>query len=114
MERKIIMAGKLNPQLQKPNNIEKIIGQINSVPINKNQKYILFIAAIRIIEDKKQNAQLIRQLEEMQKEKQIIKKFSKSKYIFNIIKYLENMNQNDYKQEIETLINYVKTNNIEL
>lgn len=114
MERKIIIAGKLNQKLQKPNNIEKIIEQINNISINKNQKYILFIAAIRIIEDKKQTFQLIKQLEEMKKEKQIINKFSKSKYIFNIIKYLENLEQGDYKQEIETLINYVKTNNIEL
>lgn len=114
MSRKIIMAGKLKPGFQKPNNMQEIINKINKLNINKNQKYILFIAAIRIIEDKKENIRLIKQLEEMKNETEIYNNFSKSKYISNIITTIKTLDKQKYLDEINIILKYVKENNIEI
>lgn len=114
MSRKIIMAGKLNDCFQKPNNIKDIISKINKLNVNKNQKYILFIAAIRIMEEEKQNIRLIKQLEEMRNETSIYNTFSKSKYICNIISEIKALDKNKYLEEIDSLLKYIIQNNIEI
>lgn len=114
MSRTIIMAGRLTRNFQKPQNIKIIIKKINKIKINKNQKYILFLAAIRIIEEKKQNIRLLSQLEEMKSEKEIINNFTKSKYITNIIEYLKTLDSDKYFKEIDNLITFVNDKKIEI
>lgn len=114
MGRKIIMAGKLNHVFQKPDNLKEIINKINKLDINKNQRYILFIACIRIIENQKENIRLIKQLEEMQNETEIYNNFQKSKYITNIINTVNLIPKEIYEQEISNLITYVKEKNVKI
>lgn len=114
MSRKVVMAGKLINGVQKPDNLKEIVNKINKIPINKKQKYILFIATIRIIGNQKEKLSIIKQLEELKNDNEIYNNFNKSKYISNIVEELKKINKKTYISEINLLIEYVQQNNIEI
>lgn len=111
MNRELILLN--NPsQIINKDTINKLIGEINKLKINKSMKQILLIASLNLLSSVKTAKGLTYQLETFRNQGKIYPEKTKSKYINNIIKDLKQLSIADFTSTINNLINFLNTNNI--
>lgn len=114
MEKKMILAGKFKPGISKRENIKEIIEKINKLKISKEEREILFLTAMILLPAKKETKEMVNQLKRFKKEGKIYPDFSSSKYISNIIDNVKQIDQEQFQEKTDRLIQYIETNNINL
>lgn len=113
MQREIIILNNSNSLLSK-NNINCLIVEINKLSIDKTMKELLLIASTNLISTVKTTKALIYQLETFKSHGQVMPNKTKSKYLNKIILDLSKLSTEDFTTNIDNLINFITTNNINL
>ena len=113
MERKVVFTGKIQPGISKSQNCLEIINQINKLKIRKQMKEILFLAVMKIFPEDKKNKDIIFHLESFKRNGRIYPEFSTSKYIQKVINEVKLLRDEEFKKNVEKLIEFVSINNIE-
>lgn len=113
MNRELIILNNTNSMMSK-NTINSLIAEINKLKINKSMKKILLIASLNLLSSIKTTKGLVYQLENFRNQGKIYPEKTKSKYINNILKDIKSMSISDLTNNINNLINFLNTNNINI
>lgn len=113
MERKVIYSGIIKPGISKSDNCLEIINKINTFKLNKKMKEILFLAVMKIFTAEKKNKDILFHLESFKRNGRVYPEFSSSKYVQKVIDDVKQMEEKEFKKDVDELIKYVNTNNIE-
>lgn len=111
MDKEIFVLNDLQSMYSK-DNINKLIIEINKLKISKDMKKLLLVAALNLLSSVKTTKSLVYQLEDFKNRGKIIPTKTKSKYINGIIKDFKEMSISDFSNNINNLVNYLKSNNI--
>lgn len=113
MDKELIILNDSNRMIN-PTTNNKLIAKINKLSITKPMKQILLIACLNLLSSVKTTKSLIYQLESFRNQGKVYPEKSKSKYINNILKDIKKMSVSDFTNNINNLIHYLDTNNINI
>ena len=113
MDKEIFVLNDLQSMYSK-DNINKLIIEINKLKISKDMKKLLLVASLNLLSSVKTTKSLVYQLENFKNQGKIIPTKTKSKYINAIIKDFKQMSISDFSNNINNLVNFLKTNNINI
>lgn len=113
MDKEIFVLNDLQSMYSK-DNINKLIIEINKLEITKDMKKFLLVASLNLLSSVKTTKSLVYQLENFKNQGKIIPSKTQSKYINIILKDIREMSVSDFSNTINNLINFVKSNNINI
>ena len=113
MNKQLFIMNNSNNMLSKKY-INGLILEINKLDISKYMKELMLVASTNLLSPTKTSKGIIYQLESFKKQSKVFPDKTKSKYLNSIIKDLNTISMHDLTENIEALIQFLQTNEINI